>query len=165
VNTIYYQQNSLSPADQVALLESFVIAALYHATNGAHWTKGGDDWMSMTQTSNQLTGSIPTELATIVNLEDFLVGGTQLNGILPQEFGAWTDMGKFQNDDFTLSLSTVSYIVALSLLEEFHVDNHKLPGSIPESFSTWANLGPYSLRMVTWNGTPRVGNWYWNRRV
>jgi hypothetical protein len=78
VNLIYYQQNSLSPADQVALLDSFVIATLYHATNGANWTKGGDDWMPMTQTNNQLTGSIPTELATIVNLEDFLVGGNQL---------------------------------------------------------------------------------------
>jgi hypothetical protein len=129
VNTIYYQQNSLSPADQVALLESFIIATLYHATDGALWTKGGDDWMSMTQTSSQLTWSIPTELATIVNLEDFLVGGNQLNGTLPRDFGAWTDMGKFQNDDFT-----VSYIVALSLLEEFHVDNHMLPGSIPEYF-------------------------------
>jgi hypothetical protein len=45
-------------------------------------------------------------------------------------------MGKFQNDDFTLSLSTVSYyIVALSLLEEFHVDNNLLPGSMPKALS------------------------------
>jgi hypothetical protein len=60
--------------------------------------------------NDQLTGCIPTELATIVNLEDFLVGGNQPMGTFPQELGAWTDKSKFQNDDFTLSLSTVSYI-------------------------------------------------------
>jgi hypothetical protein len=38
-NTIYYQHNYLSPTDQVALLDSFFIATLYHATNGANWTK------------------------------------------------------------------------------------------------------------------------------
>jgi hypothetical protein len=39
VNTLHYQQNTLSPADQVAVLDSFSIATLYHATNGANWTK------------------------------------------------------------------------------------------------------------------------------
>jgi hypothetical protein len=74
----------------VAWLDSFVIATLYHATNGANWTKGGDDWTSMTQTKLCKWGYSDRPLCRLGILNRLLLAAKNLVGRLPSEIGLLT---------------------------------------------------------------------------
>jgi hypothetical protein len=66
-----------SPRLSTGSIESVTVGRLQLNLVGSLPSETGND-RSINLSNDQFTGSIPTELATIVNLEDFLVVGNQL---------------------------------------------------------------------------------------
>ena len=86
----------------VNLSDRDVLVAFYNATYGAYWTHNDnwlseaplDDWYGVTTdksgrviglalSNNDLSGSIPTELGSLDNLQTLSLSGNQLSGCIP----------------------------------------------------------------------------------
>ena len=82
------------------------LAALYNATNGSSWLDDTNwvssrplgEWYGVSTDAdgrvteldlrdNQLSGSIPSELGNLANLEGLWLDGNQLSGSIPSELG------------------------------------------------------------------------------
>ena len=94
--------------------------ALYHAMNGANWSKNNTNWLSDKPLGewygvatneagrvdslslyyyNQLSGSIPPELGNLSKLYWLNLGNNQLSGSIPPELGnlanlKWSEFGR-----------------------------------------------------------------------
>ncbi|MYN63755.1 MAG: PEGA domain-containing protein, partial [Acidobacteria bacterium] len=88
-----------------------VLIEFYNATNGANWTNSAN-WNSseplgawhgvatdgngrvrrLDLFGNQLTGSIPSSLGSLTNLEYLHLGGNQLTGSIPSSLGSLTNL-------------------------------------------------------------------------
>ena len=87
------------------------LVALYNATGGANWTNN-DGWLTNTPigqwhgvttdgngrvtsldlNDNQLSGTIPTQLGNLANLEELLLTRNQLTGTIPAELASLTGL-------------------------------------------------------------------------
>ncbi len=100
------------PTDRAALV------ALYNATDGANWTNGTNwlsdrplgEWNGVTTdvngrvtelhlTSNQLSGSTPSQLGNLSNLQGLYLSSNQLTGVLPSGFTQLTSLERFAFGD------------------------------------------------------------------
>ncbi len=99
----------------VTAVERDALVALYNSTDGASWTNN-DNWgfgdpcdnswygVSCTGTlvtwlnlaSNQLTGTIPTEIGSLTNLTSLNLGSNQLTGTIPAEIGSLTNFARYR---------------------------------------------------------------------
>jgi len=94
--------------------------------------------------SNQLTGSIPSEIGNLTNLISLNLSWNQLTGSIPSEIGNltnlnWLDLGYNQ-----LTGEIPSEIGNLTNLTYFKLSDNELSGEIPESVCDLSNLG-YSV--------------------
>ncbi len=131
-----YSEALTISVNEIPQQEYQALRALYQSTNGAFWRNntGWRDWNFNSQTppeasilngwygvtvvnkrvtelrleENQLTGSIPTELGNLSNLEDLRLNYNQLTGSIPTELGN------------------------LSNLEDLWLNKNQLTGSIPQ---------------------------------
>ncbi|MFC1575920.1 Ig-like domain-containing protein, partial [Gemmatimonadota bacterium] len=123
-----------SAQTQIPAVECQALVALYDATNGPEWTNS-TDWVStatpcswngvdcvvgsvvrLNLISNQLTGSIPSELGDLSNLTHLHLTSNQLTGSIPPELGN------------------------LSNLSSLHLHSNQLTGPIPPDLGSLANL-------------------------
>ena len=101
-------QLGCAPRDRVAL------EALYHATGGTSWTNSTNwlstkplsEWQGVTVdnngcvtnldlSSNRLTGSLPFQLGYLIHLEELILRGNRLTGIIPPSFTNLTTLKHF----------------------------------------------------------------------
>eukprot|EP00241_Pyramimonas_parkeae_P012671 CAMPEP_0114254602 /NCGR_PEP_ID=MMETSP0058-20121206/17077_1 /TAXON_ID=36894 /ORGANISM="Pyramimonas parkeae, CCMP726" /LENGTH=286 /DNA_ID=CAMNT_0001368853 /DNA_START=143 /DNA_END=999 /DNA_ORIENTATION=- len=90
-----------------------------------------DDCTYLLLDDNQLTGSIPSELAALTNLTSMNLGNNLLIGTIPSELAALiylTDMVLAYNQ---LTGTIPRELKALESLEKMHLQFNKLSGSIP----------------------------------
>jgi hypothetical protein len=95
--------------------------------------------------SNQLTGSIPTELGNLINLGDLELQSNQLTGSIPPELGNLSNLQDLYLSSNQLTGSIPSSLGNLSNLTYLGLQSNQLTGSIPSSLGNLSNL--YSLRL------------------
>ena len=135
------------------------LVALYEATDGANW-RSNDNWLSdrpigewygvttdrsgrVTELSldfNQLSGEIPGELGSLVNLQELLLSENRLSGEIPAELGNLTNLewlGLFRN---RLSGEIPGELGSLANLQYLFLSENQLSGEIPAELGNLGNL-------------------------
>ncbi len=149
------------------------LRALYQGTNGASWRNNTgwvswnfssstppdasvvNGWRGVTVTndrvtglqlfSNQLTGSIPTELGNLSNLEDLRLNFNQLTGSIPTELGNLSNLIRLQLNENQLTGSIPTELGNLSNLNRLLLYSNQLTGSIPTELGNLSNLNRLRL--------------------
>ena len=149
----------------VAAGDRAVLMDLYNATNGANWrnnTNWGsaaplDQWSGVVTDDNgrvtqlylggnQLSGSIPSSLGSLTNLEGLRFGGNQLSGSIPPSLGSLTNLVRLELNANRLSGSIPPSLGSLTNLEHLALFINQLSGSIPSSLGGLTNLEYLLLR-------------------
>ena len=136
-----------------------VLVEFYNATNGPNWNSNTnwnssaplDQWYGVTTdesgrvtaldlVENQLTGSIPSSLGSLTNLEFLYLQRNQLEGSIPSSLGSLTSLRYLYLYDNQLTGSIPSSLGNLTNLKFLYLDINQLTGSIPSSLGNLTNL-------------------------
>ena len=136
-----------------------VLVEFYNATNGPNWADNTnwntsaplDQWYGVTTDAsgrvtrlvlqgNQLSGSIPPSLGSLLNLQELRLNGNQLSGPVPSSLGNLANLTHLWLEANQLSGPIPSSLGSLANLEELDLNGNQLSGSIPPSLGSLANL-------------------------
>ena len=140
------------------------LVALYNATGGANWTNN-DGWLTNTPigqwhgvttdgngrvtsldlNDNQLSGTIPTQLGNLANLEELLLTRNQLTGTIPTWLGNLANLEELYLWENELTGTIPSELDSLSNLELLSLSSNQLTGEIPPELGSLSNLVELSL--------------------
>ncbi len=90
--------------------------------------------------NNQLSGGIPPELSSLANLTRLHLSGNQLRGGIPPELGSLANLTELYLGGNQLSGEIPPEFGSLANLTGLHLDNNQLSGEIPPEFGSLANL-------------------------
>ena len=90
--------------------------------------------------SNELTGTIPAELGSLINLRWLYLDDNQLSGEIPTELGNLFYLRKLYLAGNQLSGEIPAELGSLASLQELYLDNNQLTGVIPAELGTLGNL-------------------------
>jgi hypothetical protein len=170
--------------NKFAILEAYALLTLYASTGGSSWTyaSGWQDGLfsecqwygvictdkflaaynathsvvtSIALPTNNLHGSLSSDLGLLIHLESFRVGNNSLTGTLPATIGQWSQLLDFDaslNSGLTGTLPAV--IGRWSLILDFDVSlNSGLTGTIPDSIAYWTVIDTLSVQETGLKGT------------
>jgi len=167
-----------NPTDQTQIPEAECLAlvALYDSTAGATWTdKTGwktsntpcTDWYGVTcllgnvhqinLNTNNLTGSIPTEIGNLTNLFVLKLNDNSLGGTIPASIGNLSNLASLELISNSLTGSIPVEMGNLTNLGNLRLDNNSLSGSLPVELSSLTNLSLLGLTGNTLSGS--VPSW------
>ena len=89
---------------------------------------------------NQLTGAIPSELGNFANLQSLLLDYNQLTGAIPSELGNFANLQLLLLDKNQLTGSIPAELGDLANLQSLDLSDNELTGSIPAALGNCANL-------------------------
>ncbi|MDQ1355380.1 MAG: hypothetical protein QG657_5690, partial [Acidobacteriota bacterium] len=152
----------------IPALERAALIALYNATNGDSWTNNSgwktppldtdgfampgaeSGWYGITVLAdsvnkielrnNQLSGSIPSELGNLSNLDSLYLDNNQLSGSIPSEFGNLSNLKWLWMSGNQLGGNIPSQLGNLSNLLGIFLFGNQLNGSIPAELGNLSNL-------------------------
>ncbi|MBP7212695.1 MAG: hypothetical protein KBA03_00520 [Anaerolineaceae bacterium] len=148
----------------VSQIECEALVALYESTNGAGWDHNRDwlesttvrDWYGVTIDSgvtsldlhwNNLTGSIPSTLSNLSNLESLSLYLNQLTGSIPANLGSLSNLQWLDLSDNLLTGSIPLSFVNLTNIIVFYFSETNLCEPTTPEFSAWKNT------VYSWSGT------------
>jgi len=150
-------------------LDSLALVALYNATNGASWTNPWtltdpvDSWYrvivsggrvyEVNVSSNNLIGTIPTEIGNLSNLFALYLNFNQLSGSIPPEIGNLDSLRYLQLPANQLSGSIPPEIGNLDNLIYLSLSSNQLSGPIPSEIWNLTNLTSLVLSDNQLSGT------------
>ena len=127
-----------------------VLVALYEATGGANWKDNTnwlsaaplDEWYGVTTDEegrvlrlnlgdNELTGSIPAELAQLKDLRRLNLGGNELTGSIPAELAQLQNLTQLWLYGNELTGSIPAELAQLQNLTKLWLGGNELTGGIP----------------------------------
>ncbi|GEM_PF-6380894 len=141
-----------------ALTEREILEALYNATDGDNWNtntgwlSAGDacDWYGITcvngdvtgisLNSNNLVGTIPSELGNLTALTTLSLAGNQLSGTIPSELGNLTALTNLWLYGNQLSGAIPSELGNLTNLTVLYLSGNQLSGAIPSELGNLTAL-------------------------
>ena len=100
---------------------------------------------SLALQDNKLTGSIPPELGNLANLEELSLWGNQLTGLIPASLSSLANLRTLALNRNQLTGSIPPELGNLANLEELSLWGNQLTGLIPASLSSLANLRTLAL--------------------
>ncbi len=200
LNNLNLEQLDLSgnnPLVNPLLSDYQALRALYDATNGDSWQNNEgwnfssptppndlNDWFGVTVENgrvtvieleeNGLTGSIPSELGNLSNLDDLLLSSNNLTGTIPPQLGNLSNLEDLYLDNNDLTGTIPPQLGNLSNLDVLDLDNNDLTGTIPSELGNLSNLEDLYLFNNDLTGTipPQLGNlsnlkelWLFNNRL
>ena len=139
------------------------LVALYNATDGPNWTNSTNwlsdkplgDWHGVSASNdrvteldlpeNQLTGSIPSELGNLTNLESLSLGYNQLTGSIPPQLGQLTKLWQLHLAGTGLTGEIPPELGQLTRLEFLTLSVNHLTGPIPPQLGQLTNLQELAL--------------------
>ena len=95
---------------------------------------------------NQLSGAIPSSLGGLTNLEILGFSHNQLSGTIPSSLGGLTNLRWLRLSDNQLSGTIPSSLDGLTALEQLWLDDNQLSGTIPSSLGGLTNLEQLSIQ-------------------
>ena len=152
-------------ADRVALV------ALYNATDGPNWrnntnwlsTKSLSTWYGVTVSNwevtglnlsgNKLSGTIPSELASLSNLRDLWLQNNRLTGPLPAELGNLSDLRELGLSDNGLTGPLPPEWGKLANLHYLSLHSNALTGTLPPAWGELDNLARMFLHSNDFTGS------------
>ena len=153
--------------------------ALYNATDGANWTNNANwlsnrplgEWHGVTTdmagrvsgldlTQNNLSGTIPSELGDLSNLENLELGANRLSGPIPSELGRLTILETLYLYETQLSGPIPTELGQLANLIGLYLHENQLNGLIPVELGQLANLVVLALSGNQLSGSipPELGD-------
>ena len=141
-----------------------VLVALYNATDGPNWTNSTNwlsdkplgDWHGVTVAGgrvtelalggNQLTGSIPSELGNLTNLQYMSLWENQLTGPIPPELGQLTKLYSLGLGHNQLTGEIPPELGQLTGLEDLSFAVNQLTGPIPHQLGQLTKLTSLQLQ-------------------
>ena len=145
--------------DSDAATDRTALVALYEATDGDNWTNNTHwlsdqplgEWHGVTTNAdgrvswlnlyfNQLSGSIPPELANLANLTELALSANQLSGSIPPELDNLTNLQRLALSSNQLSGSIPPELGNLTNLQRLALSSNQLSGSIPPELGSLTNL-------------------------
>ena len=147
------------------LTDRQILEAFYTATNGGSWTTSTnwnddnedlDDWHGVSADSsdnvtglvldsNNLTGSIPSSLGGLSELQTLTLSENQLSGSIPAELGNASKLVFVALWDNDLTGSIPSELGNLSALRSLRLEQNQLSGSIPSELGNLSALTEIEL--------------------
>lgn len=103
--------------------------------------------------NNQLEGKLPSELGSLTKLKFFYLDVNQLSGPIPAELGNLTNLFHFAVYDNELSGEIPSELGMLINLTSLRLENNRLSGSIPSELGNLTNLNILYLHGNNLNGS------------
>jgi Leucine-rich repeat (LRR) protein len=163
---------------EIPQAECQVLVALYNSTNGINWnnktgwlvTNTPCSWYGVlcasghvTQLnlgSNQLSGSIPSQLGNLANLQWLYLYSNQLSGSIPPQLSNLANLQGLWLYNNQLSGSIPPELGNLANLRELYLYSNQLSGSIPPQLGNLANLQELLLDSNQLSGSipPELGN-------
>lgn len=161
----------------VPKIECEALVALYNSTTGAGWDRQ-ENWLTTTTIgnwqgvtvsdghvielilpSNQLSGPIPPELASLANLLTLQLSFNQLTGSIPSELGSLTNL---ETLDFIYNYLTggiPTFLASLSQLKVLDLGVNQLTGPIPPELGNMTSLLSLTLGVNQLSGSipPELG--------
>ena len=143
--------------------DSLALVALYNSTNGPNWTNTWnlsqplDNWYGVTLSgdgcsvtkmelaSNNLAGSLPTEIGNLLNLTTLFLQQNQLGGNIPNQIGNLNKLTLLRLDNNQFSGNIPSEIGNLDKLIILYLSFNQLNGNIPSTLGNLVNLQQLSL--------------------
>ncbi len=155
-----------SSVTEIPQSECDALVALYNNTDGSNWINHQDwlqtntpcEWYGVTCNNghvytlnlgtNQLSGSIPTSLGNLTQLQNLWLNNNQLSGSIPPELGSLTNLQDLELDNNQLSGSLPVELGNLTNLQTIKLCSNQLTGSIPPELGNLTNLQELEL---CWN--------------
>jgi Leucine-rich repeat (LRR) protein len=143
---------------QINTQDSLALVDLYNSTGGPNWidhtnwlttapvsswygiTLNGSRISSLSLSSNNLNGSIPSSLGNLLELNNFYLQHNKLSGTLPQSLGKLFNLINLRVEDNQLSGLIPLSLGALIRLKSLYLDYNQFSGRIPFSLSILHNL-------------------------
>ena len=149
--------SSCAPADSAA--DKAALETLYTATGGGNWADSAGwlseqplrEWHGVTtdadgritglhMESNNLSGSMPSELGSLARLKNMNLGDNDLSGPIPPSLGNLTSLEGMWLYDNRLSGAIPSDLGDLSSLRTLNLSTNGLTGSIPSDLGNLSSL-------------------------
>lgn len=185
---ILFAVHSLPLEGAIPASERAALIALYNSTNGDGWTKksgwktaplAGDgfaavgtegNWygvlagegkvLQINLDSNNLTGSLPSELGNFPNLQQLNLNDNKITGSIPSTLGTLSQIRSLDIGGNRLTGPIPSNLGNLRLLNTLNFCCNELSGSIPSTLGNLANLEYLHLagNYLSGNIPPQLGN-------
>ncbi len=145
-----------------------VLEALYQATDGDNWTIN-DNWLSdepistwfgvrtsgnrvvdINLPNNNLTGTIPSDIGTLLDLEYLFLNGNNLSGPIPERLGDLVNLKMLSLGSNNLSGTIPGSLGNLEELDTLNLSSNNLSGRLPPQLGNLKNLT--NLRINTNSG-------------
>ncbi|NUM44874.1 MAG: hypothetical protein HUU38_09205 [Anaerolineales bacterium] len=167
-----------SVVSEIPQTECEALVSIYNSTGGANWNvntgwlvtsmpcawvhvvceDGHVIWLNLL--SNNLSGSIPSELSNLTHLDILQLSNNQLTGSIPPEIGDLTNLTRLFILYNQLSGNIPSQIGNLTNLVDLSLVGNQLSGSIPPELGNLINVNYLNLDDNQLSGSlpPEIGN-------
>ena len=150
--------------------DSLALMTLYNATNGSSWSTNTNwgincnvcDWYGVTcnngrvtgirLVANNLSGTIPIEIGSLINLTNLELNNNQLVGSIPNEIGDLTNLKWLFLESNELTGTIPIELENLTNLSSLRLNNNQLGGAIPSALGSLT-----SLTLLTLNDNQLTG--------
>ena len=173
--TLYIGESSL---EELLAKEREALIALYDATDGDNWTNNENwctdadisEWYGVTVSSglvsrlelneNNLTGSIPSDIGQLTQLQYLRLDGNSLSGEIPEEIYDLRHLYGLYLGGNSLSGEISSAIGELTNLYYLYLYDNNLSGEIPEEIGNLTSLYYLSIYSNNFSGSipESIGN-------
>jgi Leucine-rich repeat (LRR) protein len=163
---------------EIPTIECEALVALYNSTDGSNWANNTGwlttdtpcNWFGVTCSlgyvyslslpSNQLTGTVPTELSSLANLGTLDLASNHLTGTVPTELSNLASLRTLNLASNHLMGNVPAELGNLASLQTLDLSSNEFTGSIPQDLSNLSNLRKLSLLRNQLTGTipPELGN-------
>ena len=141
-----------------------VLEKLYDATGGPNWRNSTnwktsaplDQWHGVQTDAagrvtvldlyfNNLTGSLPSELGRLANLQALYLGSNRITGSIPTSLGNLTNLRQVILINNLLTGSIPASLGRLTRLDDLWLNSNRLTGSVPSELGNLSNLEQLDL--------------------